>query len=243
MFKSINRLILMIAAAVSLALLAGGYAVFSGFGDRMLQQSAFSKSHAVAHLTFTSMYQLMSRGWKREDVLAFTDLSTRSVDGADIRLSFYRGDKVSALYGPIPQEAATPEQAEVMRTGKAKEIPTDSGVRYVFPMRAEAFCLRCHGNAQEKEVLGVITVQTRYDGIIEKTRELLLLVLLLLTPLPFVAAWLVALLIHHRILGFEAQIDAAMGQDGRPDLDKVDPGFEELREILRRFKKLAERIK
>lgn len=239
--KSMARLILLVAGAVSIALMVGIYLMFNGFGDRMLQQAAFSQSQTVARLTFSSMFQLMSQGWKREQVMAFAANSAKAVENMPLTIEFYRGEPVSRQYGAVPQAEPDAQLANAMRTGRPQEIATEKGVRYLFPLVAEAQCLACHTQAKKGDVLGTITVRTQYDHFIDTSSQHLMLVLLLLAPIPFVAAWVVALLLHNRMENFAEQVDKVITAQagGTPDFSRVDPYCSELDEILDKFKKLA----
>ena len=187
--KSLSKIILFVAALVSLLLVVGIYALFSGFGERMMQHAAFAQSEVVARLTFSNMFQLMTQGWKREQVLAFTRRATDSLAGSPLRIQSHRGEPVGRDYGAAAAQGA-PDQAvtEALRTGRSAEVLTPTGARFVYALKAEESCLRCHAKAAKGEVLGVISVETRYEQYMGDTRKLLMLILVLLAPLPFIAA-------------------------------------------------------
>ncbi|GEM_PF-1839146 len=245
--RSMNRLILMIAGLVSLLMVVGTYLIFSGFGDKMLQRAAFSQSHALAHLTFSNMFQLMSRGWSREEVISFTDHATRSVDKTPIRVEFYRAPGVSNEFGSPAVQAAPDEALQAaLSSGNPREIPGVDGVRFIYPLVAEASCLSCHQASKVGDVMGAITVHSRYDDAINTSRKILMLVLLLLSPVPFVAAWLVTLYLDSRFNRFVDDVNQAIAraqEDKSVDLSGIQPGLEELDEVLESFKKMACRQK
>jgi hypothetical protein len=244
--NSLNKVILLVAAVVSLVMLVGVYLLIVGFGERMMQSAALSQSSTVSRLTFENMYQLMLQGWKRDQVIAFTEKTTKSLAGEPLRIQFYRGEVVDQLYGPVKQNPITPELEKVMRTGKPLEVATPKGGRYIYPLVADKRCMGCHQNAKIGEVMGAITVDTQYDQFIDDSRQLVMIVLLILAPLPFIAAWLVTVYLHNRMHRFVVQIDSALLQSdkdgGKPvDLSNVKPAWSELDEILDCFKRLAAR--
>ena len=243
--KSLNKIILLVAAVVSLLMVVGVYLLFSGFGDRMMQKAAFSQSQIVAKLTFSNMFQLMSQGWKRDQVIAFTRSATNSLDGTPLSIDFYRGELVNALYGEVAQAAPSDEVLQAMRTKRPREVATEQGGRYIYPMVVDERCLACHGNTRKGDVLGVITVEAKYDAFIDDSRKLLMLVLLLLAPTPFVAAWLVTRYLDSRINRFTKRVDQALDKadaaGNAPDFAAVRPSWHELDDILERFKRLAGR--
>lgn len=241
--KTLSKFILLVAALVSLGLVLGIYATFSGFGERMMQRAAFSQSQVVARLTFSNMYQLMSQGWKRDQVITFTKSATDSLTGSPLKIQFYRGEAVSRTFGQVIQSPPDAAVAEALRTGRSSEVASAEGARFVYALKADASCLSCHVKAAKGEVLGVITVDSRYEKFIGDSRKLLLLILLLLAPTPLIAAWLVAVYFDRRVDRFVGQIDAALDAagDGKPEFSGVRPGWSELEEILQRFKRLAGR--
>ncbi len=54
---SIPRLVLAVSVVVSLLLVGCTYLLLSGFGDKMLQQSAAQHIQSLSKVTYTSMYQ------------------------------------------------------------------------------------------------------------------------------------------------------------------------------------------
>jgi hypothetical protein len=245
--KSLNKVILLVAALVSIIMVVGVYMLFSGFGDRMMQKAAFSQSSIVAKLTFSNMFQLMNQGWKRDQVIAFTESATKSLSGSPLQIGFYRGDLVNQKYGEILQPPMSPELEKAMRTGKPLEIAMPQGGRYIYPLVADQRCLSCHENVKVGNVMGAITVDSSYDKFIDDTRQLLMLILLMLAPMPFIAAWLVTIYLDSRINRFIRQVDSAIGKaetsNTVPNFDPVKPSWSELDEILNCFKRLGARIK
>lgn len=243
--KSLNKFILLVAAAVSLIMLVGVYFLFSGFGDRMMQKAAFSQSSVVANLTFSNMFQLMNQGWKRDQVIEFTQSATKSLVNSPLRIDFYRGDLVSQKYGLILQPPMSTELERAMRTGKAVEVALPQGGRYIYPLVADQRCLSCHENVKVGNVMGAITVDASYDRFIDDSRKLLMLILMLLAPAPFIAAWLVTIYLDSRINRFIRQVDVVIGQSETSgaalDFSSVKPSWSELDEILDRFKRLGAR--
>jgi hypothetical protein len=239
---SISRLILVVAVAIALALVAGTYLLFTGFGDRMLQQSAAQHSQSLARVTYTSMYQLMNQGWKREQVEAFADSVSKSVVGMPMQIAFYRAEAVSSQYGAVVQGEMDAPVAEALRTGQARDSVTADGVRYLMPMKAKAECLGCHSQAKAGDVLGLISIRTGYQQLMGETRLHLMLVLLMLAPLPIVGALVIAALLDSRMNGFVTQLDEVIdrAEAGKtPDFNSVQVKFSEFRELLGHFKRLV----
>ena len=238
---SISRLVLAASVAVTFLLVGGTYFLLSGFGDRMLQQSTAQHIQSLAKVTYTAMYQVMNQGWKRDQVVAFADNVANSVVGTPLKIGFHRSEVVSAQYGAVRTASADTQVEHAMKTGLRLDTATPEGMRFLLPMKANKECLSCHTNAKKDDVLGVIEIRAGYDELIGDTRMHLMLVLLVLTPLPLVAGFLIAVILDSRMNHFVNQLDDAIdaAESGKaPDFNAVEIRFAEYRELLGHFKRL-----
>lgn len=238
---SISRLVLAVSVAVTFLLVGGTYFLLSGFGDRMLQQSTSLHAQSLAKVTYTSMYQVMNQGWKREQVVAFADSVANSVVGTPLKIDFHRSEMVSQQYGAVRASAADSEVEHALKTGLRLDSATPEGSRFLLPMKANKECLSCHTNAKKDDVLGVIEIRAGYGELIGDARMHLMLVLLLLAPLPLVAGFIIAVMLDSRMNHFVRQLDAAIdsAEPGKaPNFNAVEVRFAEFRELLGHFKRL-----
>jgi hypothetical protein len=238
---SISRLVLIVSVVVSLLLVGGTYLLLSGFGDRMLHQSTALHIQSLAKVSFTSMYQVMNQGWKREQVQSFADSVGRSVVGSPMSIVFHRSDLVNSKFGAMGKEESDAAVAQAMKTGRGQEIAGQQGIRFLFPMNANSECLSCHTNAKKGDVLGVIDIKAGYGELMGNTRTHLMLVLLLLAPLPLFAGFIIAVILDGRVHRFVRELDEAIdnAKPGQaPDFGAVQVHFAEFRELLGHFKRL-----
>ena len=243
--KSLKRIILLIAAVISVLLGVSVYFLYSGVGKLSMQQVALAQSETVAHLTTANMDQIMMQGWKRDELLAFTRNATGTLIHGHIDIDFHRGDLVTKLYGPVSQKALDSEETQAMNSGHAKSQASKDGWRYIYPLVAREKCLSCHTNAQKGDVLGVITVASHFGDLMGDTRMLVMLIMLLSIPIPFALAWLLVVYLGTRLDRFTGQLDQALERaeqsGGKPDFSGVQPPFSELDDLLARFKRLGEK--
>ncbi len=248
-FKTIKAFILSAALGVSLVLFLGMYLVTARVYDRAVNESAASLADTVAQGTFNAMYQIMRRGWTREQMEEFIAAIQSSSEDATYQVDIYRGDLVSARFGPIQQP---PIDALVERTlfrGKPQSEEVPGGVRSARPLIARVECLRCHSNAQSGDVLGVITVQQELAPLVAKAKSDLLLPLLLIAPLPFVVALGVALFLNRRINDslnvLQGNIDAVnkVSDLTNIELHHIDLGFTELNTLFAKVEELATKLR
>ncbi len=247
--NSIVRLLLGTAAVASVLLIVISYAVFSEFGGRMLRQAAIDESQSVARLTFASMYQLMSQGWTREQLLAFTRDASAATDKTSLRIDVYRGPVVSALYGEARQSPADPELQAALASGRDWHASTDTTVRYLYPLAAEDKCLACHTNARVGDILGVVDVRVEYAGFLASARSELLTVLLIFSPLPvglaLILVWWVNRRIQNSLHALEAGIDRVNSVADLREMrfERAETGLAEFNAAFEHVGALADRLR
>jgi hypothetical protein len=238
---SISRLVLAVAVAVTFLLVGGTYFLLSGFGDRMLQQSTAQSIQSLAKVTYTSMYQVMNQGWKREQVVAFADNVANSVVGTPLSIEFHRSEIVSKQFGVVRAAASDAQVAKAMATGVRFESSTPENTRFLLPMKANKECLACHTNAKNGDVLGIIEINAGYADVIGNNRMHMMLILLLLAPLPLLAGFVIAVMLDSRVNHFVSQLDEAIDKakpGEAPDFNAVVVRFSEFRELIGHFKRL-----
>lgn len=239
--KSYSRLIMLVAAGVSAFLLVASYFFFTGFSNHALKHSAVKQADTVAQITFSSMYQLMSKGWDRSQVLQFADHMAASVANTPTRISFYRAEPVSRQFGEVKNPVPDEELQVALQSGRTRQVDRDDGLTYHMPLVAQDNCLRCHTQASRGEVLGAITVETRFGEEMKESSLRMFLILLLLSPTPFIAALLVAIHLEHRFEDFSHGLDAVDEaiRAGKPaDFSQVPARYHEFADILARIRKL-----
>jgi diguanylate cyclase (GGDEF)-like protein len=236
--RSIKSFILTAAVLVSLALFGVSYLVVSKVYDQSLRQDARQVARIVSGQVFSAMYQVMSRGWSREELEQFLAGLRDSTDDTSYSLEIYRGPLVSARYGEIEQPALDASLETLFRDGQRLTLHQAGGIRDLFPLRASAVCLKCHGNAEVGDTLGVIEFRQDLRPTLEKARSQFLTVFALLAPLPLVVAFLVALFITRRIEVPLAGLRNHIGNINRvADLRALSdatprPAFHELRQVF-----------
>lgn len=239
--KSFARLILLVAASVSILLLVVSYLFFTGFSEQMMKKSAYRQADTIAQITFSSMYQLMSQGWKRDQVIAFADHAAASVANTPTRISFYRAEPVSRQYGEVAGQSVDDELRIALQSGRPRQVDGEKTLTYHMPLVAQDNCLTCHSQAKRGEVLGAITVRTEFGTDIKESRLHMFLVLLLFSPLPFIAGLMVAVHLERRFEDFSeglAVVGTQLRSGQTPDFNQVPVRYQEFRDLLDRIRQL-----
>ncbi len=171
----LRSFILATSVAVGVVFLGGSWwAISKGF-DEAFSEHARAQADDVAALTFSAMYEIMSRGWTREEAerfLAGIHGSEEGEDGGDgLKVMIFRAPAVIERYGEIHQPDPGRLARETLSSGTGGESAEFGVFRRTFPLKAEARCLACHDNAEVGEVLGAIEVRQPYEQVLWNVRS------------------------------------------------------------------------
>ena len=240
-FKSLGGFILGVALIVSIAVFGGTYFIIYNAIKDVTERRAVEQAKSIARHTFSDMYQIMRKGWSREELLEFLKGVEEAHKNVDIVIRVFRGEKVKALFGEIEE----PEKGEeVLRTFRLKEETVSKrGNRliYAYPLIAKSECLRCHTNVKEGEILGVIEVIQDISRPISAIRDHILVIALFTLPVPVAGALLVVWVITRRLEESLKRLDESIEHVNRvSDLRSID--FNSVSFGFREFEKIKESI-
>jgi diguanylate cyclase (GGDEF)-like protein len=249
MVRTIKGLLLSAALIFSLGIFALFYVSASIIYERSVREDAFKDADMLAHLTFNTMFQLMSTGWNRKQLDGFMQAVTSATAGSATQVTVYRGEPVIKLFGAIAQKTPDVAVSQALATGKQVDISEGSSVRIVFPLLAEPKCQRCHVNVKAGEVMGAIDVEQDVGGATAIAKERLAYTLLPIIPVSVLAAFLMVGFINRRLKGSIEKLSEAVGAVNRvADLKHLathttDLGFAEFNRIAHEVQNLTERLR
>lgn len=246
--RSLRGFILTAAIGASLLVFALAYGITSWISRGYVAEEARQDARYMAEQTFASMYQIMRKGWQREDVEDFLHSLERTTADRDFDIEIYRGEIVSALFGPLRGRETPQAVGRAFRAGEPVETERDNLLVFAKPLKAKEECQRCHTNAGVGDVLGVIRVSQDIGSQLRGARNDFRTAFLLIALLPLGAAVGVA-----RILG--NRIDRSMGELGQSieqvnrvsDLSHMEhhgprTGFEEVDRVADHVQELSGRL-
>jgi len=249
MLKSLKGFILSTTIVVSLIFFGGTYFIFSRIYTESIMENAHYVSANLAQHVFNSMFQIMSKGWNRSELEEFITSTRKSVENTSIDINIYRGETVTQLFGPIEQGVMDTQISKVFRDGTDLRQSDDASARYIFPLKAEQKCVRCHVNAKVGNVLGVIDVKQNLAPFIDKAKHQFFLSLSIIAPVPFLAALLIVLFINRKIGGSLGKLGKSIDSITRVadlkylELEELNLSFSELNEIVGKLKELSDKLK
>jgi diguanylate cyclase (GGDEF)-like protein len=246
--RTIKGFILVAAVVASVALFLGIYAFASHIYFEKVRSDAHQQSRVLAQQTFNAMFQIMRQGWTRSQVEAFLEATRQSYSETPYDLEIYRGPIVRDKFGTIDQPVIDGEVARAFDSGERQKASRGNELVYAYPLKARNECLKCHTNAEPGDVLGAIEVRQDIGPYLSQARSELLWSLAILTPIPVLAAGLVAWLLGRRIDSSVAVLDNAIEQvNSVSDLRdvEIEPGrlgFAELDSLAGKVSQLAGKL-
>lgn len=121
----------------------------------------------TTELIFQSLYSAMERGWTRTDLEKIIS-RLNSVD-KNIVLNIYRGEEVAKQFGDILKDSNARKTDVFIQSAFLNNdilnVIDDSTIEYYYPIVAKQECLKCHTQAQEGNVLGVINIVYPIDDL------------------------------------------------------------------------------
>ena len=240
-FKSLGGFILGVALVVSVAVFGGTYFIIYSALWKVTEDRAIEQAKSIARHTFSDMYQIMRKGWTREELLEFLKGAREAHKNVDIDIRIFRGKKVEALFGKIEEPEKGEEVLKTFRFKQETVTKKDSKLIYTYPLIAKAECLRCHTNVKEGEVLGVIEVVQDISGPLAAVRKHIFIIALFTLPVPVAGALLVVWVITKRLEESLNKLEESIERVNKvSDLRNID--FKEVSFGFREFDRVRDSI-
>ncbi|MFN3976843.1 MAG: EAL domain-containing protein [Aquificaceae bacterium] len=211
------------------------------------QNMAFQIADDESKQVFNSMYQVMKRGWDRKDLLEFIKAIESSCHRTPVSVNIYRSNIVKELFGDIPEPEKT-KLHELAFKGQTQIVFKDYVYTYITPVRAEKDCLKCHVNAMEGSILGLVETRINLAPYVEDMKNLFIFLLLL--PAIMFSFLFLALITKFRsvVIAISKEIsknveDIKSVGDVKRLADLVENSYEEIKPVYEAIKKLGEKVK
>lgn len=157
---SITRVVFLLSL-VATALAFGVVLLISGqVREKSVHDLARNEAHQTSTLVFETLYSAMRKGWSKAEI---TEVIVRLQTALpDLDIDVIRGPAVIAQFGEMGSDLAIirndPLLQQVLATGKEILVPGETGIRYLYPVKAKEECLDCHTMAKLGDINGVIDI-------------------------------------------------------------------------------------
>ncbi|MDW8096409.1 MAG: EAL domain-containing protein, partial [Aquificaceae bacterium] len=213
---------------------------FFGIVENFYHTNKKAETKETAELVFSSMYQIMKRGWSRKDVEDFLSSLQR---GESLQVKVYRGEIVEKLYGYIKQDVPDQLIKEVFEKGEDRVYAREGFIRYAYPLLAKQECLSCHTNAKQGNVLGVIEVRSDFASQLASVRLYTAIIMGLLGAFPVGGILLLGFFLGGRMKNFVDSLTENIESVARfRELEKVEKVLVEKKTGIREFDQLKESV-
>lgn len=216
----------------------------------LTKQEALKHSDAISNQVFSSMYQVMRKGWSKDDVKLFTKSLEKNFESSNYEINIYRGDKVRQLFGDIDEKAKDSTLVDILN-GKIEKYDDfqNNIVRNIMPLKATNDCKACHVNVQAGEVLGALEVKQNLNSIFTESKYQYIAFFLIIVPIFYILAFLSTRYTTRQILDslslFNDKVQNINSvQDFKAfDSKNIDLYFKEFNEIVENVDLMAEKLK
>ncbi len=206
-------------------------------------------SQSLSNQIFNSMYQVMRKGWSRDELIQFMNNIKHSFKESSYKIDIFRSDKVEELFGKINQSEITQNVQLVFDNKQEFSQSKDNKTKIITPIFAKQECLACHTNSQVNDVLGAVKIEYDFSSLIEQTRYEYFLFSLIILPFMILSAFFISgnLLkkINISINNFKNKIE---GINSVKDFKKLDVSisknsFKEFNQIMLGLNDLSTKLK
>lgn len=191
--RSLSRTMLLGALIAALVVFSMTMLAASKIFTESLSKQTERSAETLITLSFNNMYQIMSKGWNRDELLGFLADMEQTYAEHDLHFSLYRSNIVNGQFGELETPVnhdLQPLYDQILTTKKPITVETDQGIQTLKPLIAEQKCLQCHTQAKIGDVLGIMGVQQPISQVVTTARNEFILLMLMLMPIPLLfAAW------------------------------------------------------
>ncbi|MBF0559327.1 MAG: bifunctional diguanylate cyclase/phosphodiesterase [Nitrospirae bacterium] len=225
------------------------YFIVSSTYQRSFVKNTHEISDAISQQVINSMLQFMEKGWTRKELNEFFNSIKDRQARFPYKVEIFRGEAVEKDYGKIEQPGMGSNIVDVFKTGDTITFKRDTLLFNIYPIKAAGRCLSCHVNAKSGDVMGVLRVQQDIGPVIAQVKKKFFTLFLILSPMPFVMAGLIALFVNRRIRSSTVFLRDKITSVNKVrdltsiSLDEEHAGFAEFDEILNEVRSFVSRMR
>ena len=216
----------------------------------LTKKEALKQSDAISNQIFSSMYQVMKKGWSKDDVRMFTKSLEDSFVNSNYEINIYRTQKVKDIFGEIKKKKKDITLVNVLN-GEIKKFENfeNNIVRTITPLKAKPDCMSCHINVKEGDILGALEVTQDLNSVFSESKYQFIAFFLIIIPLFYISAFLSSRYTSKQIISsltlFNNKVENINSiQDFKEfDSKNIDLYFNEFNEIIKNVDLMANKLK
>ncbi|HUW50158.1 MAG TPA: bifunctional diguanylate cyclase/phosphodiesterase [Sulfuricella sp.] len=249
LLSTLKGFVFIATVGVSLLVFLGATLASSLLYEKLIAERALETSKEISRQNFNDIYQVLRKGGSHQQLVDVAAASKSAFPTTLDQLSVHRSKTVEALYGKVNQALIREEMQQALVSGRETVAETGSHISYAYPVMAQQECLRCHTNAKNGEVLGVIAIQHTLKTVTAKVRLYYVGLFLTLGLLVLLAATAVSAFAARKIkqsvdlLRDKVESVNAVKDFDHFDISRVNFGFEEFNQTFDNIALLVEKMK
>ena len=216
----------------------------------LTKKEALKQSDAISNQIFSSMYQVMKKGWSKDDVRMFTKSLEDSFVNSNYEINIYRTQKVKDIFAEIEEKQKDITLVNVLN-GEIKKFENfeNNIVRTITPLKAKPDCISCHINVKEGDILGALEVTQDLNSVFSESKYQFIAFFLIIIPLFYISAFLSSRYTSKQIISsltlFNNKVENINSiQDFKEfDSKNIDLYFNEFNEIIKNVDLMANKLK
>ncbi len=225
------------------------YSIVSLGYENVVVHQAEKNAKTMADVTYNALYQVMRKGWSRQDVAGFLDGSRKILRDTRINVVIYQSESLATRYGRLYDMPPDTQVRNVFENGMISTVRNGGIIRHIYPLIASSECLACHTGTRSGEVLGVIDSRIDIGAELKETREKLIVFLAVLALTPLLASLFLARHFSRRVArgisDLQARIEGVNRLSDLTQLCTVDMqfGFNEFTAMFDEMNKVISRLR
>ena len=249
LFTTLRGFVFVAIAGVALLVFLGATLASSLLYENLLEERTLETSREVSLQNFNTLYRVLRSGGSRSQLDEAAAASKSAFSSTLDQVGIQRGKTVEAQYGVLPPSSVFKELGQAPYSGKETVTKTGRHVVYTFPVKAQSECLRCHSNARDGEVLGVIAVRHNVKAVTATVRIYYIALFMIFGLLVMMIAAAVSILATRKIKRsvdlFRAKVEAvnSVSDFDQFDFNRVNFGFDEFNRTFDDVALLVEKMK
>lgn len=215
----------------------------------LTKKEALKHADTISNQIFSSMYQVMRKGWSKEDVELFSRSLKHNFSETNYSINIYRAPIVKELFGNTHEPTKDTTLISVLNGAETYKSFENNRVRNIMPLVAKSECLFCHANAKVGDTLGVIELRQDLNNLFLETKYQYIAFFLIIIPLFFIPAYISSRYSSKKvtqnleIFGNRVQNINSMKDFSNFHSQDINLHFEELNSVLKNVDDMAEKIK
>ncbi|UTJ05504.1 putative bifunctional diguanylate cyclase/phosphodiesterase [Arcobacter roscoffensis] len=216
----------------------------------LTKEEALKQSNTISNQVFSSMYQIMRKGWSREDLNLFTKSLEENFKNSNYEINIYRAQSVKDLFGEIKENPKDQILLDVLNSNQDEIKSFENNiVRNILPLKANQECMQCHTNVKEGDTLGVVEVTQDLSDIFYESKFQYIIFFLIIIPIFYISAFISSRYTSKKISKsldlFKEKVENINSIDDFKKFDSknIDLYFKEFNEIIVNVNGMADKLK